>query len=110
MDWLIFIATTLVVAAVVGVVAREIARRLAAAQGELGMGLVLLAIVVSLAVLQGAAKLAVLIEWLFTRQGVDPATALDGQFYVMAFAASFVPIAAYVLTFLLVFRKVRGNG
>ena len=105
MDWTIFIATTLLVAAVVALVAREVARRIACAGGDLSSGVLLFAIIVSLAVLQGAAKLAVLIEGLFLRQGIDPQTALDGQFITLAFAASFVPITAYVVTFMLVFRR-----
>jgi len=58
-------------------------------------------------VLQGAAKLAVLVEGLFVRNGIDPATALDGDFALMAYIASFVPIAAYVVTFLLIYRRMK---
>ncbi len=36
------------------------------------------------------------------------ATALAGQFRVLAFAASFVPITVYVVTFLVTFRRVKG--
>jgi hypothetical protein len=110
MDWTILIATTLVAAAVVALVASAVARRIAAAGGALNAIVLLIAIVISLAVLQGAAKLAVLVEALFTRQGIDPATALGGQFFVMVYAASFVPIVAYVVTFLVVYRRGRGAG
>jgi hypothetical protein len=109
MDWAILIATTLVAAGLVALVAREVARRIAAARGELNPVALLIAIVISLVVLQGAAKLAVLVEGLFIWQGIDPETALDGQFYLMVYAASFVPIVAYVVTFLAVYRKVRGR-
>ncbi len=107
MDWLILIGTTLLASLVTGIVAREIARRIASARGEPGTGVIILAILISLVVLQGAAKLAVLVEWLFLRQGIDPETALEGQFYITIFAASFLPIAAYVVTFLLVYRKMK---
>ncbi|GGD46591.1 hypothetical protein [Sinisalibacter lacisalsi] len=109
MDWTILIATTLVTAAVVALVAREVARRLGCAGRDLGAGVLLFAIVISLVVLQGAAKLAVLVEGLFVRQGIDPETALGGQFYLMVYAASFVPIAAYVVTLLVMYRKVRAR-
>lgn len=108
MDWAILIATTLVAAGLVALVAREVARRIAAAGGDLNAIVLLIAIVISLVVLQGAAKLAVLVEALFTRQGIALETALGGQFYLMVYAASFVPIVAYVVTFLVVYRKVRG--
>jgi hypothetical protein len=108
MDWAIFISTTLVTAALVALVARELARRIAGAGSELGAGVLLIAIVISLVVLQGAAKLAVLIEWLFIGQGIDPQTALGGDFALMAYVASFVPIAAYVVTMLVVYRRVKG--
>jgi len=105
MDWTILIATTLLASVVTALVAREVARRIACAGGDLGAGVLLLAIVISLVVLQGAAKLAVLLEGLFVRNGIDPATALGGDFMLLAYAASFVPIAAYVVTFLLIYRK-----
>ncbi|SMH49554.1 hypothetical protein [Maritimibacter sp. HL-12] len=108
MDWTILIATTLVAAAVVALVASAVARRIAAAGGALNAIVLLIAIVISLAVLQGAAKLAVLVEWLFIRQGIAVETALGGQFFVMVYAASFVPIVAYVVTFLVVYRRGKG--
>jgi len=109
MDWAILIGTTLLASVVTGLVAREVARRIACAGGELGAGVLLLAIVISLVVLQGqgAAKLAVLVEGFFVRQGIDPATALGGDFALMAYIASFVPIAAYVVTFLLIYRRMK---
>ncbi|MEZ5720323.1 MAG: hypothetical protein R3D59_00635 [Paracoccaceae bacterium] len=107
MDVAILLGVTLVAAGVVALVAWLIARWMAAA-GELTAGPIVLAILASLAVLQGAAKLAVIVDGLYTRMGVDPATALGGQFRVVVFAASFLPIAAYVVTFLLVFRRVKG--
>lgn len=107
MDMVILIAATLVAALVVGVVAWIVAR-LMARGAELTVGPIVIAILVSLAVLQGAAKLAVVVEWLYGRFGVDPAAALAGQFRTAVFAASFVPIAAYVVTFLVVFRRVKG--
>ncbi|MCB1339010.1 MAG: hypothetical protein KDK10_16680 [Maritimibacter sp.] len=94
-------------ALVVGLVARIVARQLARG-GELTAWPVALAILASLAVLQGAAKLAVAVEWLHARFGVDPAAALGGEFRTAVFAASFVPIAAYVVTFLVGFRRVKG--
>ena len=109
MDWAILIGTTLLASVVTGLVAREVARRIACAGGELGAGVLLLAIVISLVVLQGAAKLAVLVEVFFVRQGIDPATALGGDFALMAYIASFVPIAAYVVTFLLIYRKMKAS-
>ena len=108
MDWAILLGVTLIAAGIVALVAREVARRIAGAVGELGMGVILLAIVISLVVLQGAAKLAVLVAWGYERMGIAVETACGGQFYVLAFAASFVPIAAYVVTFLLTYRKVKG--
>jgi hypothetical protein len=109
MDWVIFLGVTLAAALVVALVARDIAGRIGRAEGELGAGVILLAIVISAVVLQGAAKLAVVVDWLFARAGIEPETALGGRFYVAAFAASFVPIAAYVVTFLLVFRRGKGT-
>lgn len=107
MDVVIFAGVTLVASVVVALVAFVVARQVAGA-GELAAGPVALAIVISLVVLQGAAKLAVLVDWLFARVGVDAEVALGGQFRTAVFAASFVPIAAYVVTFLLVFRRVKG--
>jgi len=95
-----------VAAVVVALVAYLIARWMAAAE-ELTIWPILLAILASLAVLQGAAKLAVVVDGLFSRMGVDAAVALGGQFRTVVFAASFVPIAAYVVTFLVVFRISR---
>ncbi|MCB1355793.1 MAG: hypothetical protein KDK53_04590 [Maritimibacter sp.] len=108
MDVGILVGVTLVAAGIVAAVAWLIARWMAGAE-ELTAWPILLAILASLAVLQGAAKLAVIVDWLFGRLGVDAATALGGQFRVVVFAASFVPIAAYVVTFLLVFRRVKGG-
>ena len=107
MDVGILVGVTLVAAGIVAAVAWLIARWMAGAE-ELTAWPILLAILASLAVLQGAAKLAVIVDWLFGRLGVDAATAHGGQFRVVVFAASFVPIAAYVVTFLLVFRRVKG--
>ena len=107
MDVGILVGVTLVAAAVVALVAFFIARWIAGAE-ELTMWPILLAILVSLAVLQGAARLAVVVDGLYARMGVDAATALGGQFRTAVFAASFVPIVAYVVTFLLVFRRVKG--
>ena len=107
MDGVILAGVTLVAAVVVALVAYYIARWMAAAE-ELSAWPILLAILASLAVLQGAAKLAVVVDGVFARMGIDAATALGGQFRTVVFAASFVPIAAYVVTFLLVFRRVKG--
>ena len=107
MDVGILVGVTLVAAWIVAAVAWLIARWMAGAE-ELTMWPILLAILASLAVLQGAAKLAVIVDGLYARMGVDAAKALEGQFRVVVFAASFVPIAAYVVTFLLVFRRVKG--
>lgn len=107
MDVVILLVVTLVAAVVVAVVAWFIARWMAGAE-ELSAWPIVLAILASLAVLQGAAKLAVVVDGLYARMGVDPATALGGQFRTVVFAASFVPIAAYVMTFLVVFRRVKG--
>jgi len=109
MDVVILAGVTLVAAVVVALVAYLIARWMAAAE-ELTIWPILLAILASLAVLQGAAKLAVVVDGLYARMGVDAAVALGGQFRTVVFAASFVPIAAYVVTFLLVFRRVKGKG
>jgi len=109
MDWAILIGTTLVAAGLVALVAREVARRIAAARGDLNAIVLLIAIVISLVVLQGAAKLAVLVEALFAARGIALETSLGGQFFVMVYAASFVPIVAYVVTFLLVYRRGRGR-
>ncbi len=108
MDVVILLGVTAVAAVAVALVAYYIARWMAGAE-ELSAWPILLAILASLAVLQGAAKLAVVVDGIFARMGVDAATALGGQFRVMAFAASFVPIAAYVVTFLLVYRRVKGS-
>lgn len=108
MDWAVLAAVTLAASLIVGLVAYGVARRIAGAEGELGAGVILLAIVISLVVLQGAAKLAVLVVWIYERVGIDPATAADGQLRTTLFAASFLPIAAYVVTFLLVFKKAKG--
>ena len=106
-DVVILLGVTLGLSLVVGVVAWLIARWMAGAE-ELSAWPIALAILASLAVLQGAAKLAVVVEGLMARAGVDPAAALGGQMPTVVFAASFVPIAAYVVTFLLVFRRVKG--
>lgn len=108
MDWAILFGVTVLAAVVVALVAWLIARWMAGAQ-ELTAWPIELAILASLAVLQGAAKLAVVVDGLHAVMGVDAATALGGQFRVAVFAASFVPIAAYVVTFLLVFRRVRSS-
>lgn len=109
MDVAILVGVTLAAAVLVALVAWLVARWIAGASaGQLSVGPILLAILASLAVLQGAAKLAVLVDWIYARVGVDAAIALDGQFRVVAFAASFVPIAAYVVTFLVVYRRVKG--
>ena len=110
MDWAILAGVTLAAAVIVAAVAWLIARRMAARGASPAPGVILLAIVISLVVLQGAAKLAVVVDWLYERMGVDAQTALGGQIATVLFAASFVPIAAYVVTFLLVFRKVQGGG
>lgn len=107
MDWTIFLGATLVASLAVALVAAVIARRIAATGGEMTFGPVLAAILVSFAVLMGAARLAVGVDWLFARAGIDPATALGGDFALMAYIASFVPIAAYVVTFLVVYRRIR---
>ena len=110
MDYLVLAGVTLAFAAVVALVARFVAARIAgAAEGDLSVGAILLAILISLVVLQGAAKLAVIVAALYARIGIDPATACGGQFAVTAYGASFVPIAAYVVTFLLVHRRVKGQ-
>lgn len=108
MDWAIFLGVTLLASVVVALVARDIARRMARVGGEPQFTAILLAIVISAVVLLGASRLAVAVDWLFARAGVDAATALGGQFVIVAFAASFVPIAAYVVTFLLTFKRVKG--
>ena len=107
MDVMILAGVTLVAAVIVALVAYLIARWMAAAE-ELSAWPILLAILASLAVLQGAAKLAVVVDGLYARMGVDAAVALGGQFRTVVFAASFVPIAAYVVTFLLTYRRVKG--
>jgi len=107
MDVVILLGVTLVAAVAVALVACLIARWMAAA-AELTIWPILLAILASLAVLQGAAKLAVVVDGLYARMGVDAGVALGGQFRTAVFAASFVPIAAYVVTFLVVFRRVKG--
>ncbi|GKY88203.1 hypothetical protein [Sinisalibacter aestuarii] len=110
MDWAIFLGVTLLASVLVALVARDIAARMARAGGEPEFTAILLAIVISAVVLLGASRLAVAVDWLYARAGVDAATAIGGQFRVAAFAASFVPIAAYVLTFLGTFRRVKGTS
>lgn len=109
MDYTILIGVTAAASAIVAAVAWIVARQIAKAEGDIGMWPILLAIVISLVVLQGAAKLAVIVGALLERQGIDPATALAGQLRTATFAASFVPIAAYVVTFLFTFKKVKGE-
>jgi hypothetical protein len=110
MDWLIFIGFTGLASLLTGIAAWTIARRLGAAGSELGFTPILLAILISAVVMLGAAKLAVAVDWAYGLSGVVTETALGGQFLIVAFAASFVPIAAYVVTFLLAYRKVRGSA
>jgi len=109
MDYTILIGVTAVSAAIVALAAWIIARQIARAKGDIGMWPILLAIVISLVVLQGAAKLAVISGALMARQGIDLTTAIGGQLHTAAFAASFVPIAAYVLTFLFTFKKAKAG-
>lgn len=109
MDWAIFLGVTLGASAIVALVARDIAQRMARAGGEPEFTAILLAIVISAVLLLGASRLAIGVDWLFAQAGVEADAALFGQFRVLAFAASFVPIAAYVLTFLLTFRREKGN-
>lgn len=108
MDWVILASVTLGLSALVALVARDVATRIAQAKGDMDAMAILIAIVVTLVVLQGAAKLAVVVEWSYARAGVEMATALGGRAMAVAFAASFVPIAAYVGVFFWTFRKVKG--
>ncbi len=105
MDWVIFLGTIVLMALIVALVALVVARRIVASGDSQDFKTVLAAILVSLGVLLLAAQQAVAIQWLFHKAAIDPKTALAGQFVILAFAAGFVPIAAYVLTFLGVVRK-----
>lgn len=105
MDWMIFAGVTLAAALIVALVARLVAMRIGRTGGETGIVPMLITIVISLAVLQVASRLAMVVDWLYARAGIDPEAALGGQFFILAFAASFVPITAYVVTFLLVMKK-----
>ena len=108
MDWIILTGITLGAALTVALVARAVARRISAAEGEVGFWPILISIVLSAVVLLGAAKLAVLVGEIYARAGIDPATAMAGKLPTVLFAASFVPIAAYVLTFLFTFKMAKG--
>lgn len=65
------------------------------------------AIVVSLAVLQVGAKLAVISIWLYERAGLDPVEVCAGQLPRFAFGGTLFVIIAYVGTFFLSFRRAR---
>lgn len=109
MDWVIFIAVTLAAMLATGLAAALIARSIGRAQGELGFVPILLAIVITAVVLLGASRLALALGWAFGLAGIDTTTALGGQVMVAAFAASFLPIAAYVGAFFLTVRAVKGG-
>lgn len=108
MDWVIFIAVTLAAMLATGLAAALIVRSIGRAQGELGFVPILLAILITSVVLLGASRLALALDWAYAIAGIDTATALGGQVMVAAFAASFLPIAAYVGSFFLTVKRVKG--
>lgn len=108
MDWGILAGVTAAASLIVALVAVYVARRITRSGGEPGFMELFLAILISLAVLQGAAKLAIIVGWAFDRAGIDRSMALGGQIGTVLFGASFVPIAAYVVTFLMVVKKGKG--
>jgi hypothetical protein len=109
MDWAIFLGVTGIAMLATGFAAALVARSIGRAHGELGFVPILLAIVITSVVLLGASRLAVALDWAYGLAGIDTAAALDGKVMVVAFAASFLPIAAYVGAFFLTVKKVRGT-
>lgn len=109
MDWVIFIGVTLAAMLATAIAASLVARAIGRAQGELGFVPILLAIVITAVVLLGASRLALALDWAYGTAGIDTSTALGGQVMVAAFAASFLPIAAYVGAFFVTVRRVKGT-
>ena len=93
--------------AVLVAVAAWIVGRIVARMKEANAWVILGAIVVSLAVLQVGAKLAVVTVWLYERAGLEPAAACGGQLGTFAFGGTLVIIVAYVGVFFLSFRRSR---
>lgn len=81
--------------------------RLVARMGTPSAWPILGAIVVSLAVLQLGARLAVIVEELYTRAGQDLSAVCGGNLSGHAFSATLLVIAAYVGAFFLSFRRAR---
>lgn len=94
--------------AFVALIAREIARRVALHQGPPTMPILLLTILITLVVLQGAARLPVLAAWIAEQRGADPYAICGAQLPLIGFGATILAIFAYALTFFLTWKKVRG--
>lgn len=109
MDGVILPGITSGAALITGLVAWVPARMMARPGVEVGFIAVLLATLFSLAVLLAASRLAVVADWAFARAGAAAGNGLGGQFFIIAFAASFIPIISCVVTFLLTFRKHKGR-
>ncbi|MBV7409063.1 hypothetical protein [Maritimibacter sp. DP1N21-5] len=97
---------TLVVAVVVGIAA-WIVGGIVGRMGEANGLKIALAILVSLAVLQAASRLAVVSGWFYDRAGMDVSAVCGGQLHTAAFAATMGVIAVYVFGFFVGFRRGR---
>lgn len=103
------VGLAVVMAAIVAIAAWIVGRIIARMREPNAWG-VIAAIVVSLAVLQLGARLAVISEWLYGQVGLDPTAVCGGQLRTAAFAATLFIIAAYVGSFFLSFTRARKAG
>lgn len=111
MSCAILAGATLGLAALAALAAWLIARRIGRAAEGPDFWAILLAIVLALAVLQGASRLPVVVAQALARLGQDPATACGGKLAASSFVALLVVTTAFVLGFLASFRRARrGQG
>ena len=101
------IALFFVALMVVIVAAREVARRVAKVEGPPPFNILLLTIIITLVVLQGAAQLPVLASYLVEQRGGDAGAVCAGQLPMLGFGATIVTIFGYALTFFLTWKRAR---
>lgn len=102
---LFFVAGLMVVGA--GIAAWIVGRFLGRMR-EPNVWVILGAIVVSLAVLQIGARLAVIVKGRVEAAGLDPLAVCDGNLGVMSWVATLLVIVAYVGAFFVSWRRERG--